>query len=156
MISTTNTYNTVKDLLPQIMSQLPVRTTRDDVVHEREERLRREFDVDVSNPFRQAFLRLNANVITLYNHVRAPGVMLGLTLWWGLYPQYARFRHNAIKRFGRRQVDYRKRFFHTRNIPKTVDPNEERRSWRGWALFFVFARWFQQATEMPEMPDFPL
>lgn len=138
------------------MSQLPIRTTRDDIVSEREERLRREFDVDVSNPFRQMFLRFNAGAVNAYDWVRAPGVLFLCTMWWGLYPQYARYRHTSLRRFGRAQVEYRRRFFHTKNIPKIVDSHEERTSWRSWALFFVFARWFQSATEMPEMPDFPM
>lgn len=138
------------------MSQIEVRTALDKAVEEREERIRREFDIDATNPFRYGLLRLKGFGWDAFGYIRASGILFLCCVWWGLYPNYARFRHQHIYRFGRSQVDVRERFFHTKNITKMRVPIETRNGWKKWAVTLAFGRWFQAATDMPEMPDFPL
>jgi hypothetical protein len=134
------------------MTQLGVRTVQDtkkgndelEILHEE------------SNPFRTGALKLSSVVHQVYSVLRFPGLLCAATLWWGMYPKFARLRHNHIKRFRRRQVEFREGLFHTKNITKVRNASEVRPGWKGWALFFVFARWFQQATEMPDMQAFPM
>lgn len=108
------------------------------------------------NPFRTGMLAVSSAGHIVLDYARVPGLLCVATLWWGMYPRFARFRHNHIKRFRRRQVEFREGLFHTKNITKIRHENEVRPGWKGWATFFVFARAFQDATEMPEMQSFPM
>jgi hypothetical protein len=114
-----------------------------------------DFDVIEENPFRSVMLSMTGVWCRFSDAARTPGLLCIATLCWGMYPRFARFRHNNIRRYRRKQVEYREGLFHTKNITKIRDPAEVRPGWKGWAGFFVLARGFQEVTEMPEMQAFP-
>ncbi|CUG87885.1 Hypothetical protein, putative [Bodo saltans] len=132
------------------MTQIGVRTVQTPAKTSGE-----HFEVIEENPFRSVMLRVTGIWCRFSDFARTPGILCMATLWWGMYPRFARFRHNNIRRYRRKQVEYREGLFHTKNITKIRDPNEVRPGWKGWAGFFVLARGFQDATEMPEMQSFP-
>eukprot|EP00331_Platyophrya_macrostoma_P027682 CAMPEP_0176447184 /NCGR_PEP_ID=MMETSP0127-20121128/24853_1 /TAXON_ID=938130 /ORGANISM="Platyophrya macrostoma, Strain WH" /LENGTH=139 /DNA_ID=CAMNT_0017833527 /DNA_START=42 /DNA_END=461 /DNA_ORIENTATION=- len=137
-------------------SQLTVRTARDAELEQREALLRLEFERDDRNPLHKGVVKLQGYALRAYDWLHAPGVLCVASIVWGTYPAFARFRHQNIRRFRRAQVDFRERLFHTKNITKIRVPEENRGGWYYWSIFFFLFRLFQDATEMPEMPRFPI
>jgi hypothetical protein len=133
------------------MNSIPVRSVNDSAIDERNKRLEREVQLEV-NPLAivgdttAEVLQISARTLGV------TGVVAVGAIFYGLYPRFARYRHWNIKKYTRRQVEFRQYWFGTANIPKVINPNESRTGWYNLVWVCFWAKMFRWATEMPEFP----
>lgn len=100
------------------MSNVVVRTPQDDAEKKREALLLQQISKENENPFQRAADDMMNAVRTVYTqYLYASGVLLCATVFWGLFPSFARYRYMHIRRYRKSQLLRRRWMFATPHIP---------------------------------------